>query len=297
MKTAVLALSALGLGALTAPALQEPELEVEVIAVNGKVSMLVGRGGNIGISSGADGLLMIDTQFANIEQPIRKAIAKIADGKPAFVVNTHWHSDHVGGNLGFGRDGYLVAHENVRARMKVGGRGNGPADPAALPDLTYDEGMTVHYNGEAIHLVHLPTGHTDGDSAVFFTQSKVVHMGDLMFNGLFPFIDLDSGGSISGYLQAQRRVYEMIDDETKVIPGHGPLATRADLAKCMRMIEASIELVEARMAAGMSAEKIAELGMPDEYADWSWGFISTERWLATLYRGLTEEKRAAEARQ
>lgn len=297
MKAVLLAASAVALGAFSATALQEPEVEVTGEKVAGQVSMLAGFGGNIGVMAGEDGVLMIDTQFANIEPQIRAAMAEITDGVPSYVINTHWHGDHVGGNLGFGKDGVIVAHQNVRARMKSGGGRSAPADPGALPTLTYDDGMTIHFNGEAVHLIHLPTGHTDGDTIVFFTDSKVVHMGDLMFNGMFPFIDIDSGGSVSGYLRALRAAHERIGEDMKVIPGHGPVGTKADIAKIIRMIEVSIEVVEGRMEAGMSAQEIADAGMPDEYAAWSWGFIPTERWLATMYRGLTEEKRAAEERR
>lgn len=295
MKAALLAASALALGAFSATATQEPEVQVTGDKVAGQVWMLTGQGGNIGIMAGDEGVLMIDTQFAPLEAKIRAAIAEITEDVPAYVVNTHWHGDHVGGNAGFGQDGLIVAHENVRARMKSGGGRGAPAAPEALPNLTYDDGMTVHLNGEAVHLVHLPTGHTDGDTIVFFTDSKVVHMGDLMFNGMFPFIDLDSGGTVSGYLRALRAAHAQITDDMKVIPGHGPLATRADILKIVRMIEVSIGVVEARMDEGMSAQEIVDAGMPEEYAGWSWGFIPTERWLATIVRGLTEEQRAAEA--
>ena len=294
MKAPLLATTALGLGAITATATQEPEVQVIGQKVAGQVHILVGQGGNIGIMSGEDGVLMIDTQYAPLEEKIRGAIAEITQDVPSYVVNTHWHGDHVGGNAGFGKDGLIVAHQNVRARMKSGGGRGAPAAPEALPDLTYDDGMTIHYNGEAVHLVHLPTGHTDGDTIVFFTGSKVVHMGDLMFNDRFPFIDLDSGGSVSGYLRALKSAYAQIGADMKVIPGHGDLGTREDIAKIIRMIEASIEVVEARMAQGMSAQEIVDAGMPEEYASWSWGFIPTDRWLSTLYRGLTEEKRAQE---
>ena len=133
------------------------------------IAMLKGYGGNIGVMKGDDGVLMIDTQFAQFEDGIREAMAKFTDGNPTYVVNTHWHGDHVGGNLGFGKDGLLIAHQNVRARMKTGGRGNGPADPAALPEITFDDGLTLHWNGEAVHVLHLPVGHTDGHSVVIFS--------------------------------------------------------------------------------------------------------------------------------
>lgn len=255
--------------------------------------MLVGNGGNIGILNGDDGLLMIDTQFANSEAPIRTALAKIAEGNPAFVVNTHWHGDHVGGNLAFGSEGYIVAHQNVRTRMEAGNARSAPAEPAALPDLTYGEGMSMHYNGQRVYLVHMPTGHTDGDTVVYFPDSNVVHMGDLMFNAMFPFIDIDSGGSVRGYLNALRSVYDRVDDKTKIIPGHGKLASKKDLATVIEMLESSIAVVEQRIAEGMTAQENVDAGIPEKYAGWSWRFIPTDRWLATLYRGLSQAKKKA----
>ncbi len=290
MKAVLLAVSALALGALSASARQDPEPTVEVIPVAGQVSMLVGRGGNIGIMNGAEGMLMIDTQFANMETPIRKAIATIAEGSPSYLVNTHWHGDHVGGNLGFAQGSVVLAQENVRSRMKVGGRGAGPADPAALPDLTYNEGMTVHYNGEAVRLIHFPKSHTDGDTVVFFEGSKVVHMGDLMFNRMFPFIDLSSGGDVAGYLRSQEIVLSMLEEGDKVIPGHGALASSADLAASVAMLKTSVKLMQARIDEGMSESEAVKAGLPDEYASWSWGFVDTNRWLQTVYRSLTQER-------
>jgi glyoxylase-like metal-dependent hydrolase (beta-lactamase superfamily II) len=239
---------------------------------------------------GAEGMLMIDSQFAHMEAPIRKAIATISEGSPSYLVNTHWHGDHVGGNLAFAKGSVVIAQENVRSRMKAGGRGAGPADPAALPDFTYNEGMTVHYNGEAVHLIHFPKSHTDGDTVVFFEGSKVVHMGDLMFNRMFPFIDLGSGGDVEGYLHSQEIVLSMLEEGDKVIPGHGPLASPADLKASVEMLQTSVKLVQARIDEGMDESEAVKAGLPDEYASWSWGFVDTNKWLQTVYRSLTAER-------
>ncbi len=286
MKILLLAAAALGLGALNS-GLQEPAPEIKVVEVTDNIAMLVGFGGNIGVMRGDDGVLMIDTQFAQFEEGIRKAMAKFTDGQPTYVVNTHWHGDHVGGNLGFGKDGLLIAHQNVRARMIKGGRGAGPADPGALPEITYDDGLTLHWNGEAVHVVHLPVGHTDGDSVVIFTGSKVVHMGDLMFHKLFPFIDVGSGGDVKGYVKSMKKVLQLAPADAKVIPGHGPLATRADLEAEIAMIEDCIAIVEKRIKEGMSREDAVAAGLPEKYAEWSWQFITTEKWLDTLYQALS----------
>lgn len=290
MKAVLLAGTALTLGVLSATARQEPGPTVKVVPVAGQVSMLVGQGGNIGIMKGEEGMLMIDSQFDFMEQPIRKAIAEIAAGNPSYLINTHWHGDHVGGNLGFAKNSVVIAQENVRARMKVGGRGAGPADAAALPDFTYNEGMTVHYNGEAVHLIHFPKSHTDGDTVVFFDGSKVVHMGDLMFNRMFPFIDLGSGGDVAGYLASQEMVLSMLEEGDKVIPGHGPLASPADLAASVEMLRVSVKLVQERIDSGMTESEAVQAGMPEAYASWSWNFVDTNRWLQTVYRSLTQER-------
>jgi glyoxylase-like metal-dependent hydrolase (beta-lactamase superfamily II) len=235
---------------------------------------------------GDDGILMIDTQFAQYEKPIRETIAKIAEGAPQYVVNTHWHGDHVGGNLAFGAEGVLVAHEKVRSRMKKGAGERKPAMPKELPVITYTDGLTIHWNDEDVRLVHFPLGHTDGDTVVFFSDSKVVHLGDLMFNGMFPFIDLESGGDVRGYYQTSQSLTAMLGDDIKIIPGHGKLATLKDLQAQAEMLRECIEIMELRIANGLSEEDAVEAGLPQKYASWSWSFIPTEKWLATLYKGL-----------
>jgi len=285
MKLILLVAAALGLGAFTTSTSQD-DPAFDLIPVAGQVSMLSGVGGNIGIMVGDDGILMIDTQFAEYEQPIREAIKEIAAGAPRYVVNTHWHGDHVGGNLAFGAEGVLVSHDKVRARMKNGAGERLPAAAGALPAITYSDAMTLYWNAEAVQLMYFPKGHTDGDTVVFFPDSKVVHLGDLMFNGMFPFIDLESGGDVRGYLKSTETLLAMLGDDIKIIPGHGKMATLQDLRAQANMLRDSIQIMEVRIAEGMTSEEAIEAGLPEEYAPWSWNFIPTEKWLGTLYVGL-----------
>jgi len=234
--------------------------------------------------------LMIDTQYAQYENPIRKAIAKIAQGNPQYVINTHWHGDHTGGNLAFGADGILVAHQNVRARLMKGGRGEGPAKAGALPRITYDEGLTLHWNEESVHVVHIPVGHTDGDSVIFFPKSNVLHMGDLFFNHMFPFVDMESGGRVRGYLQSVEAVLTQVTPDMKIIPGHGELADRDDLLASAEMLRTCIKIMDQRIAEGMTLEQAVDAGLPEKYASWSWNFITTEKWLGTLYTDLSRDE-------
>lgn len=286
MKTLLFgACAALGLG-LTA---QDPFDAVTVGSqpVDGTVHMLTGMGGNIGISVGGDGVLMIDSQFAPLEEKIRAAIAEVAEEGPTYLVNTHWHGDHTGGNAAFSSDAILVAHDNVRKRLMEGGRGNGPAVPEALPTITFNDELSFHFNGEQVQLEHLPSGHTDGDSIVIFHGSKVIHMGDHFFSGMFPFVDPASGGSLEGYMKNVAHVLEMAPSDWKIIPGHGPLSSHQDLADNLAMMKATSAIVQERIDKGMTRDQVLAAGLPSEWDSWSWQFITTERWLGTLYDELS----------
>ncbi len=250
---------------------------IKTIPVAGNVSMLVGRGGNIGVSAGADGILIIDDQFAPLAGRIKAALAKLGSDAPRFVLNTHFHGDHVGGNAEFGANSLIVAHENVRARLAAG---ESPA--AALPVVTYDDDVTLHFNGEKITLIHLPSGHTDTDSVVMFDKSNVIHMGDYFFNGGFPFVDLANGGSVRGYLKNVEKVLSWIDDDTAVIPGHGPLATKADLLNFHSVITDTSAAIRAMKSKRMSKRRIIAKGLDPMYESWGRGFISERRWIETV---------------
>jgi cyclase len=271
---------------------QDRFADVEIVAthVRGSVYMLEGAGGNIGVSVGDDGILIVDDQFAPLADKIRAALAKLGDGKLQFVLNTHWHGDHTGGNATFGPEAPIIAHHNVRKRMAAGqelfGRQVEPAPHAALPVITFDDSLTVHFNGENIRVVHFPKGHTDGDSVVFFDKSNVVHMGDDLWTGRFPFVDLSSGGNVQGLERNLRKLLKDLPEDVLLIPGHGPLSKLEDLEEFQQMLADSIGLVRKKMDQGKSLEEIQKEGVPERLTDWGSGFIKTDKWLETVHQSL-----------
>ena len=252
-------------------------VEVKSLHVAGNVHMLEGSGGNIGLLVGDDGILMIDDQFAPLADKIRAATAKIHNGELKFLVNTHWHGDHTGGNGIFGKVATIVAHTNVRKRLSEKQSG------AALPVVTYDDSVSLHVNGEDVELMHVPRGHTDGDSIVFFKQANVVHMGDQFFAGRFPYVDLGSGGSVQGYMGNVKGVIDRVPSNVKIIPGHGPLSTVDDLKQFHTMMTKTTAVVRDHMKAGKSLEEIQKAGLPSEWKDWGAGFINQDRWISIIY--------------
>ena len=272
------------------------DVEVEATHVAGNVYMLTGRGGNIGVSAGPDGTLIVDDQFAPLADRIRAALREIRDGEPAdlqFVLNTHWHGDHTGGNEVFGPEAPIIAHANVRERLstrqEIRGEVVEPAPEEALPVVTFGDSVSVHFNGEEIRAIHFPGGHTDGDAVIFFTGSNVVHMGDDFFAGRFPFVDRASGGSVRGMIRAVEAVLDQVPEDVAVIPGHGPLSTVSDLREYHRMLVETTEIVRRRMEEGATLEEVKAAGLPDAWAGWGSGFINTERWLETVYQSLSSD--------
>ncbi|HEV2765448.1 MAG TPA: MBL fold metallo-hydrolase [Pyrinomonadaceae bacterium] len=264
------------------------KVEIKTTKVAGNVYMLEGAGGNIGVTAGPDGVLIVDDQFAPLADRIRAALKQLSPaGRLRFVLNTHWHGDHTGGNASFAAESTILAHTNVRKRLAAGatlmGRTIPPAPPEALPLVTYDEGVRIHFNGEEIRVVHYPAGHTDGDSIIFFTGANVIHMGDDFFAGRFPFVDLSSGGSVEGLTRNIAQVIASAPAGVKIIPGHGPLSTVDDLKAYHAMLVETSGLVRQRVAAGRTLEQIKAEGLPEKYKSWGTGFINTERWLETLY--------------
>jgi cyclase len=274
-----------------------PDFEKVVIKttpVAGKVYLLEGQGGNVAVSAGPDGLLIVDDQFAPLAEKIKAALAAIDPGDLEFVLNTHQHGDHTGGNPVFGLEALIVAHDNVRQRLSteqtVRGTKVPPMAPAGLPVITFAESLTIHFNGEAIRMIHAEPGHTDTDSLIYFPGSNVLHMGDQFTNGRFPFVDLDSGGRVQGIAATAARVLEEFPADVKIIPGHGALAGRADLERYGRMLQESIAAVQAGIDAGKSLEEIQRAGLSPEWKDWAAGFRTHDHWIESVYRSLRQER-------
>jgi len=267
----------------------QPEIRIERVAPG--VAVLFGRGGNIGLSYGPDGNILIDDQYAPATARVIAAVRSIASGPIRFVINTHWHGDHSGGNENLGAGGTVIlAHDNVRIRMSmeqvIRGDRVPPSPAGALPVITFSENLTFHLNGDDIRAVHVRNAHTDGDVLIRWTRANVLHMGDTYFNGMLPFIDLDSGGSIDGAIAAIETGLSLADENTVIIPGHGPIARRADLVRYRDMLVDLRNRVGQGIAAGRTLEQIkaerhaAGYGPPN-------GFISPDSLIETIYRSLT----------
>jgi cyclase len=270
------------------------KVEVKATKVAGTVYMLTGSGGNIGVSVGEDGMVLIDDQYAALAPKIEAALKTISTKPLRFVLNTHYHGDHTGGNEYFGRNATILAQENVRKRMKVETANfweKVPASPkGSLPVITFNDTATVHLNGEDIRAVHFPNGHTDGDSVIWFTQSNVVHMGDDFFNGTFPFIDVDNGGSAKGMIAAAEKVASMIPADTKVIPGHGPLGDRESLRKFAEMLKGVSSAVQAGLAAGKTADQMKADKVLAPWDAWAKGFLKQDTFIDILVQDLSRKK-------
>lgn len=265
-------------------------VQIKVTPVAGAVHMLEGAGGNIGVSVGDDGIVIIDDQYAPLAPKIKAALASISSAPVRFVVNTHYHGDHTGGNEFFGESAPIVAHENVRKRLVAGLDAPGmkipPAPEGALPVVTFNDRVTIHLNGEDLRALHVPHAHTDGDAVIFFSKSNVVHMGDLFFNGRFPFVDIDGGGSVKGLIDGVEMVIPKIPAGAKIIAGHGPLGTVADLKAYADALRGMMAAVEAGLSAGKTAAQLKEEKVLDKWSSWSWNFIPADRFIDILVRDI-----------
>jgi cyclase len=282
------------LAASAAFAQQQDFSKVEITAaqVAGSVWMLKGSGGNIAVSVGDDGIVMVDDQFAPLVPKIKAALTKISQKPVRFLINTHWHFDHVGGNAAMAETAAILAHENVRKRMQVGGEVPAfnmkiePAEARALPVVTYQHDVTIWLNGEPVRALHVPPGHTDGDTVVFFTKSNVVHMGDDFVTYGFPFVDLDTGGSVRGMIGAIDELLPQIPLDAKIIPGHGPLSTVADLKKFRNRLDEIVALVARGLKSGKTVEQMQKEKLLAPYEDWNGGFLKADQFIAVVARDL-----------
>lgn len=286
------ALAAIGWGVPLAAQQNFDTVQVRTTPLARNVYMLTGSGGNIGLAVGDDAVFVVDDQFAPLTPKILAAIAAVTSKPVRFVVNTHWHFDHTGGNENMGRAGALiVAHENVRKRMSTGqfieaiNRQEPPSPRSALPVITFTEGVTFHINDDSMAVTHMPPAHTDGDAVVFFVKANVVHTGDTFVSAGLPFVDLSSGGSILGIIGMAEQVHAMTNDQTKIIPGHGPVADRARVKAYRDMLVTLRDRMKAEVAAGKTVDQVLAANITAPYAkEWPGGH---ERFVRLLYQELT----------
>ncbi len=269
------------------------EVKIEINKIAGNVYMLIGQGGNIGVSIGEDGVFVIDDQFARLSPKIISAIRTLSDKPIKFLANTHWHGDHTGGNVNFQKEGAIImAHKNVRKRLEESTNRDGSKNPKeALPVITFDDKMSLHMNGEEIAIFHPDNAHTDGDAILYFTESNVLHTGDTYFRGWYPYIDLESGGSVNGYIEAAKNTLMLIDDETKIIPGHGPVSNKKEYKSFLTMMEGLKSIIQAEIEKGKTEEQVTkDASLTKTYDDqgYSWNFITSEKIRRTFYKSLKQ---------
>ena len=269
------------------------KVEVKATKVAGNVYVLTGSGGNIGATVGADGVAIIDDQFAPLAPKIQAALRQLSPRPVHFVINTHWHGDHTGGNAQFAETATIMAHLNVRKRLISGGKTPfvefPPVTGKALPVVTFEQGLSLWWNGEEIRAIHPGVGHTDGDSVIWFVQSNVVHMGDDYFAGMFPFVDLSSGGSVTRLIESVDVILGQIPADAKVIPGHGPVTGVAELRSYRGMLDGVVAAVRKGLASGKTVEQMQKEKVLAPWEDWSKGFVNADTFLATVAEDLAKQ--------
>ena len=296
MRTCALAFSLLFVVLPRAASAQEKmdfaKIQIKATKVAGQVYVIEDvttefSGGNIGVSVGPDGIVLIDDKFAPLAPKIEAALKTISDKPVRFIMNTHYHGDHSDGNSAFGAKATIIAHENTRKRMAAGHPPESPPAPAvALPIITFEHKLTVHLNGEDIRAIHMPAGHTDTDLVIFFTKSNVVHMGDDFFNGIYPFIDVDGGGSVKGMIANIEKLLGEIPADAKIIPGHGKVASSKELREFMTMLKETSGIVAAGIKAGKTADQLKKEKALAKYDRWAKGFFKADEFIDLLYKDL-----------
>ena len=274
------------------------DVEIKTQKAGTGVYMLTGKGGNLGLSTGPDGVFLIDDQFAPLTAKISTAIAAISEQPIRFVLNTHWHPDHTGGNENLGNSGSVIlAHDNVRKRLAVDNfikmfQMDAPAmGKAGLPVITFSDALTLHLNNDEILVTHVENAHTDGDAVIFFKQANVIHAGDVYFAGMYPFIDSDSGGSVEGTLKAIREILAMADEHTVIIPGHGPLSNKSGLTAYSGMLQTISDRIRTLINKQASLEEIQAARPTQDYDDiYGNGFIKNEAFVEMLYQDMTRSR-------
>ncbi len=259
------------------------------------IYMLQGKGGNLGLLKGKDGLLLIDADYSVMSDALKSELSKYGGmNNLNYLINTHWHGDHTQGNKALGHHAQIIAHDNVRARLlttqeiKLFKMVSKPYPKHALPAITYAKRLSLHINNEDIEVVHFPKGHTDGDSVVFFKKANVVHMGDHFFSGMFPFVDVDHGGNVLNMAKNIEAILGMINDKTKVIPGHGPLSTKAELQAFHDMLVDTSAEVTNMKSQGLTLEKIQAKGLSEKWAKWETNsFFPAKVWIGIIYSSLS----------
>lgn len=278
------------------------KVQITVTKVSGNIYMLEGEGGNIAASVGEDGIVIVDDQYAPLAKKIQAALKdlKITDKPVRFVINTHYHGDHTGGNEPFANAGStVIAQDNVRKRLETGGTaGNGgsmkvevkPSPKGALPVITFEHDVTVHLNGEDIRALHFPAGHTDGDAVIFFPKNNVVHLGDDFVRYGFPFIDVASGGSVLGMIVAMEKVSAQLPADVKVIPGHGAISNLDDVREYVKMLKETAAVVQKALSGHKTLEQMKQEKILEPWKKWSGEFIDSDKFIETLYNSLTGKK-------
>ncbi|TPN86038.1 MBL fold metallo-hydrolase [Aquimarina algicola] len=273
---------------------QNKEVTITLDSISKNIYMLTGQGGNIGVFKNEKGLFIIDDQFARLSKRILTKLKSISNQPVTMVINTHFHGDHTGGNKNFTEQGATIfAQKNVRSRMVSKQKEKGDVIYETLPVITFDEGLQLYFKNENIKAYHVHNAHTDGDAIIYFANGNVLHMGDTFFNGRYPYIDLKSGGDINGYIKASEKALLLINDDTKVIPGHGKLASKSDLENFLKMLKEITNAIQKEIDAGKSKNDIIKNTSLTAFYDskgFGDGFINPERMRQTIYTSLTQKK-------